>query len=89
METSARLARFMKEIKKLQYQIETHLFFDHSELLVDGLEVEPVEAGPVVQVLEIPEADVADALVDGRHEGGHRPVGEVQDLRHLGQEGAR
>ena len=54
METSARLARFMKEIKKLQYQIETHLFFDHSELLVDGLEVEPVEAGPVVQVLEIP-----------------------------------
>ena len=51
--------------------------------------MEPVEARPVKQVLEVSEADVTDPLVDGRHERGHRPVGEVQDLGHLRQEGIR
>ena len=61
----------------------THLLLDHAELLIDRLEVEPIEAGPVEEGLEISEGDVSDLLVDARHERGHRPVGEVQDLSHL------
>jgi hypothetical protein len=51
--------------------------------------VEPVEAWPVEQVLKVPERDVADLLVDRRHERGHGPVGEVQDLGQLRLTGSR
>ena len=57
-----------------------YLFLHHPELLVDRLEVEPEESRPVEQVLEVPEGDVADPLVDRGHERGGGAVGEVKDL---------
>ncbi len=57
-----------------------HLLLDHAELLVHGFEVKPVKSGPVKQVFEVPEPDVPNLLVDGRHEGSHRPVANIIKL---------
>ena len=63
--------------------IQIYLFFNHSEFLINGLEMESIESGSIEEDLEITKRDVADLLVDRRHERRHRPVREVQDFRQL------
>ena len=49
--------------------------------------MEPKESGPVKEILEVPEANVADGLVDAAHEGRDGAVREVQDLGYCRQLG--
>ena len=44
--------------------------------------MEPEESGPVEEILEVPEANIADGLVDTAHERRHGAISEVQDLGH-------
>ena len=57
-----------------------YLFFDHSELLFHGLEVESEESGPIEEILEVPERDFADSFVERGHERSHRTIRKVQNL---------
>lgn len=59
-------------VNKLPY-----LFLHHAVLRVVTLKMEAEETGPVEHIFEVPEADFAERLVDGGHEGRHCPLREV------------
>ena len=44
----------------VDFNQQCHLLFDHPELLVHRLEVVSEEAGPVKQLLEVPQGDLPD-----------------------------